>query len=497
MIRILLVLLAVLIAVLAFALERPWLYAAAIIPLSIALSMIGSRLWRVYKAASHRAERREENRQKSLQELGIMEVRPQTKRAEQASMEQPRGASGKPPISDEPVANESAPGQQHGASGGAPGQPEDGTDGVHDGEAPPAERSASASPGVFTTDVGEAPVLAPYLQALRAAIGAHTVCLLQQDDIVPEYRVRAIASGSPHVRRSGTFEAPHPIMTATMSQQPVTVRRIDQETAPEGYLGYYTRPVSIDHLAVAPIPRPDDPSTYFIVADATPDGDLSTPRVQMLIERFAETADALLGPVKAYTYDADDEPGGDGAYDGDADGMDGLDVSGTGELAADENHEDGTEADANDAGADSNEPRPRRDIIAEEIERARHEGDELALALVHLNRSEAVARNGEAAVLAAEDALRRRLNIALPEARVEKFGELTFGVFYPGGAMDVEPWAAQFQDEMAQATDELEGGVSIGVAVMNDRHADPEALREDATEALREAYETGTCTIVE
>jgi hypothetical protein len=33
--------------------------------------------------------------------------------------------------------------------------------------------------------------------------------------------------------------------------------------------------------------------------------------------------------------------------------------------------------------------------------------------------------------------------------------------------------------------------------MLGDRHETPEALREDATEALREAYETGTCTIVE
>jgi len=53
---------------------------------------------------------------------------------------------------------------------------------------------------------------------------------------------------------------------------------------------------------------------------------------------------------------------------------------------------------------------------------------------------------------------------------------------------------ADFESAMAQEKGELEGGVSVGVAVWDEE--DPEALRTEATEALRKAYETGTCTIV-
>jgi PleD family two-component response regulator len=80
---------------------------------------------------------------------------------------------------------------------------------------------------------------------------------------------------------------------------------------------------------------------------------------------------------------------------------------------------------------------------------------------------------------------------------VERFGELTFGVFYNGDVVDVEPWAERLQDEMSATDGLLAGGVSIGVAMLRDETQSPEALREDATEALWMAYETGTCTIVE
>jgi hypothetical protein len=33
--------------------------------------------------------------------------------------------------------------------------------------------------------------------------------------------------------------------------------------------------------------------------------------------------------------------------------------------------------------------------------------------------------------------------------------------------------------------------------MLQERHQDADAFRQDATDALREAYESGTCTIVE
>jgi hypothetical protein len=121
--------------------------------------------------------------------------------------------------------------------------------------------------------------------------------------------------------------------------------------------------------------------------------------------------------------------------------------------------------------------------------------DDLALVLVHLNRAESIARRGPEAVDTAEQLLRTRLEHFAPGQRVERFGELTYGLFPRQGLDEVETWAADLQDALAEETGELEGGVSVGVAVRSPRH-DAQELRADATEALREAYETGTCTIV-
>jgi len=61
----------------------------------------------------------------------------------------------------------------------------------------------------------------------------------------------------------------------------------------------------------------------------------------------------------------------------------------------------------------------------------------------------------------------------------------------------VEPWAERLQEEMDGVGGLLTGGVSIGVAMLREDAQSPKQLRENATEALRMAYETGTCTIVE
>ncbi len=80
---------------------------------------------------------------------------------------------------------------------------------------------------------------------------------------------------------------------------------------------------------------------------------------------------------------------------------------------------------------------------------------------------------------------------------MEHFGELVYGVFYAGEAAEVEPWVMSIQEQLLEESGPLAGGVSIGIAVLKDRHDDAEAFRADANAALREAFETGACTIVE
>ena len=142
--------------------------------------------------------------------------------------------------------------------------------------------------------------------------------------------------------------------------------------------------------------------------------------------------------------------------------------------------------------------RPRSEIVDEEIWRAQDQGTSLALALVYLNCAEDIAdEGGQRAVMQAESLLVQRLRETVRGARVERFGELLFGVFFKEAGEAVEQWAIRLQQDML-ADSRLPGGgaVSIGIAVLDDGNASAEALRGEATQALREAFATGMPTIV-
>ncbi|RMH49431.1 MAG: hypothetical protein D6685_19165, partial [Bacteroidetes bacterium] len=157
----------------------------------------------------------------------------------------------------------------------------------------------------------------------------------------------------------------------------------------------------------------------------------------------------------------------------------------------------GAEAGDTDAADAADAPRPRRAIIAEEMEAARSAGHALALALIHLNDADAIAARGPDHVAAEEDALAARIAAVAPESRVERFGELTYGVFFRGAITAFDAWAVQLRDGLTVHAAPDAPPVSIGIALLQDRHDTPEAFRADAMDALREAYETGTCTILE
>jgi hypothetical protein len=448
MIRFLLVLVAVLIAVLAFALERPWLYAAAGVPLLGALGLLGEQLWSAY-------QRKEKSSTASsdtppLEDLGIMDVRPHDR---QGGSNGSSASEPEPAAAPEGGASDSSPASQSAPAAVAADDPASGT------------ATQTATETVPDAEADEAPVLGPFLESLRAALGARTVCLLVQEEVILEYRIEACASTEPGTQQSGVFETQSPLLTATMSRQPVTVRRIGAEERAD--LGYYRTPPSIEQVAVAPVPEPDSASTVFLLADATAEVDLEASDARSLLERFADTIGML----------RDADPSASAPDDG---------------ALPDEGSPNGAPPEADDEAAP---PRPRHEIIAEEMTAADAGDDDLALVLVHLNRAESIARRGPEAVATAEQLLQTRLEHFAPAQRVERFGELTYGLFPRQGLDEVEPWAADLQDALAEETGELEGGVSVGVAVRSPRH-DAQELRSDATEALREAYETGTCTIV-
>ena len=115
------------------------------------------------------------------------------------------------------------------------------------------------------------------------------------------------------------------------------------------------------------------------------------------------------------------------------------------------------------------------------------------MALDYLNNGEKA--EGEVAEL--ENVFSGRLKSVAVDARIERFGELTYGIFYHGAKTGIAAWASRIQDGFPKDDAQLPGGVSVGVAVMQERHQSADELRSDATAALQEAFSSGECIIVE
>ncbi len=500
--RFLFVCLAIVVAVLAYLMGQPWLYGVAGVLLIAALGMLAAGWRRSHQKAQ--APYRQRPPEDDLSALGIVEIRKKEKktpppRARSAPRPSEKHSSASPSTQEassakeakleaRPAPPETAPRpapRRNGAS--ASGHTSSPTGG--NGEATAEPRKAAAKP---REAAAEPSVVEAYLRAVRAAIGARAVCLLVQEELALEYRVEAVAGPDRHVAPGTTFSTSAPLLSAARSRQAVAFAPVGEGSGgvPIQHLGYYAGAVpALRQVAFAPVPRQGTPATYFLVADAV-DGFDERP-ARTLLERFARLLAVVLS-----VHAPEAEEAGARTYEAEAPGVEAPPRSEEppaveppdDELADDEAEERET--------AQASGPRPRTDIIAEEMAEARAQGRELALALVYLNRAEDVAADGAEAVEAAEAALRERLEEAAPEARVERFGELTYGIFYSGSVAEVERWAVRLQEKLAHAEGWLEGGVSIGLAMLRDEHESPEALRAHAMSALQEAFTTGTCTIL-
>ncbi len=280
------------------------------------------------------------------------------------------------------------------------------------------------------------------LDAVCAALGAGAACLLKQEDFSLDYRVVAGVGGA---RPSGhVFSTPAPLLAAHMARQAVTVRAVEAGDLDPACLGYRDGD-GVREVALAPVPAASETDFYILLADAAEDEALRSRYARTLMVQFADVLSTLLDvPPPAV-----------------------------------------------------DEPRSRLEIIAEEMDRARTLDRDLALALVYLNRAEDVSALGAAAVGEAEHLLDERLRRATRHGRIERFGEMTYGVFLDGSVREVEAWSTRAQQALQGGTGALGGGVSIGIAILQDRHQSADAFRADATEALREAFVSGTCTILE
>ncbi|MEM6646317.1 MAG: hypothetical protein AAF730_08685 [Bacteroidota bacterium] len=290
------------------------------------------------------------------------------------------------------------------------------------------------------------------LQALHAAIGAHTVCLLRQDDFMYDYVVEAIAGPEGQIRSAGQqFSVEGPLLTPRRMRTPVTIMNVAGEhglTAER--LGYYTAtPSAVHQVAVAPVEQPDELKAYLLVADVTGEETLDVLRKTALLKQFAQL-------FRLYLDDS------------------------------------GAQRKVNITDV----ARPRREIIAEEMHTARFEGHPLALALVYLNGAEDLARFGEDVVERAEREMASVLSAVTDQGRVDRFGVLTYGVLYRGDVADVEAWSERVEEAFAIEDSYLSGGVTVGAAVLCEEHDGPEDLRDDAKYAMKEAYERGAFTIL-
>ncbi len=470
MLRVLLVLVAVLVAVLAFVFDQPWLYAGAAVPLVGALVLLGRHFWTASQTVESQSDPADSG-EDSLEDLGIMDVRPQDREGGANGTSGSGGASESP--ATEAASTPADPNQE-----GEFASEEEWIKEYR--EELEAAQSAADSAYAGTPQFEDRPVLGPLLESLRAAIGARTVCLLVQEEVALDYQIAALVSEQPDVQRDGSFETQSPLLSATMSRQPVTVRSVDETGRAD--LHYYETLPEIVQVAVAPLNRSNTSASVFLLADATADADLDTSQSRSLLERYADTVGLVLDVKEAEDQSAPEpssrpQPAA-------------ADRSAPPRGAAAEETVSSTPADVSEETA----PRPRREIIAEEMEAADETEEPMALVLVLLNRYEAIARNGSAAVDRAEQHFRARLEDLAPGERIERFGELNYGVFLRRDVEAVEAWALDLQDAMARETGELEGGVSVGIA-MRGQHHTPEDLRADATEALLEAYETGECAI--
>lgn len=490
MTRSLLVPLTGVVVTLAVLLQNIWLYAAGGIALLLLLTLLVGYAWRRFSRddSGFPSSYEEAPSQPSLEDLGITEIRPKQKNApapaERAPQEN-RSSQGKdsnpasaeatpaarsgPEASDESGYGGSTRAEKATADAGAAvstatreGSEEE-TGGTSEPSADPSGASESGRSGVSepreaTTDPDEsdadrsvhaytdprplgldsAEVVQPHLEALRASIHAHTVCLIGLRGDSEGYRIEAYISESAHAAEGGVIDSDDHFLQSVAPDEPVTILVAEGDGPSFEELGYYTDEVPVGQVAVSPV-RTDRGVVAYLLADRPEEGPTVPASHYRLLAQSAE----LLGRML-------------------------------------------------DARA---EERPRREIIAEEIERARSNGRPLALALVHPTDSEAISDRGPEVIRAAENHLEDLLVEVTDRGRVERFGELIYGVFYYDREETVDDWAEIVQEAFSEA----EWGANMGVAIFSDRHDGPEDLRSDATEALRVAYEAGEneCIIFE
>ncbi len=354
-----------------------------------------------------------------LQDLGILEIRPREKGTRAAAA--PDEA---PPAVPEESAGAPLPGAiPEEASAVAP------TRSVVRIKTAPQR----PNPDEVTPEQEAQAALEHLLNALLHASGAHTVCLLREESGPSRrYHIAHIVSRNAYARTEGAFVARVPF-----AEGPDAVLHVIGGDVKLGALRYYREELeALRRLLAVSLTRGGQ--RYVLAADSMEDETLATPRARFLIESTARMIEQVERGAPSPVYAVPSGP------------------------------------------PDPAAPRPRSEIIAEEMAGAPDR--QLALALVHQ------AAEDEHDLDAQEAAFEATLRQAAPDVRIERFGEMTFGVFVHGPIEKAEAWVGDLYTHLTSTADRP---VNIGMAFLSDRHETPADLRADATEALRDAFESG------
>jgi len=447
MLRVLFIILAVVSIALAIVLGQPLLYALALVLLISAGMLLTLNMRRKHRDVPETFMQAPEQPEEDLSALGIMEIKPVKVGANSNDVEDDSYTAA---LEEEKVD----------AGHTSSEQPSD---------KPPHERPIESAvsprigkartkaprPRIMVSEASSpshADVLIPCLRSLRASVDAYTVCLLRQEDVPLRYNVEVMVSQNSYARSGGSYTAKEAMLSGHRALVPVVYPRVGPNGFPKSKLGYYHEPINIRQVAMVPVVPKKHDNLFLLVVDTMNDDGLEAASVRVLLEHYARLITTILD----------------------------------------------TEAEGGLADLDAVKTvKPRREIIADEMVRAREDVHPLSLALVYLNQGEDLSGDGSTDVTKLEDTFSNRLKNVAVDARVERFGELTYGIFYHGAADGLARWAGGIQDAFPEADESLSGGVSVGVVVMKDRHSGADELRSDATAALQKAFQSGECIIVE
>ena len=353
------------------------------------------------------------------------------------------------------------------------------------------------------------------LESLWAAMHAQSVALLRFDEQTSSYSVDALVSERV-TRQISLFPAGGNVLNLVPDDTSISIL----EPGAFNALRYHANPmISVGHAVAIAVHGPRE--RVLLVADVEPGaeafsrqcldrfGDYADLLAELLLKAASEkhASDSQVEYDSGHTPETLEEAIGGTLADHDEDVSDVRTTSVEMESVAESvkpehNFVFDVEAAAEDLKPNikmptfdppdgrNGSPRPRNEIIAEEMAAARQVQEPLAFALVVPRDAVEVAARGSRAIAEAEKRLLERLRGVAGSSRVEPFGELVVGVFSKAGPAFVEAWVERV---------EISGPpVQIGVALLRARHRTPEVFRADAETALREAYERKEdCVIVE